>query len=906
VLDANDNPHIRNQAIHAISVIGDADHRQRLKPLLISPESEDPDDQLRGYALLALWPQRLILLDDTLAAIRQPRRPNFYGSYQRFIDSEFAKYLRSEEIPVIFKRMQDIPIAVGNESGVIAKLADVIVAEAWKHLDDDAICVALADCVLQRIEKHQPLFMAFRHPNKKHHKVFSDVEERRRLTKCVIERAKEEPDISAHLLYWEPFTEKADLAWVVQCAVDAKDGAVARKFARLALFLFTSTEEFTSSDNTSLIIEAAESNATIKEAFAPWLTPIDIDGPIAVELRERHEKNKQQTQQLTRTPVQPPMTERVKEWLVKVEMGDPTAWWRLNHCMLFDECGMHGGHTEQEGNLRELPGWKDADAATRCRIVKAAATYLMDGEPNNKVWLGISLPHRPASAGYRALVLLAFEDRKTFQSLPSSIWKKWASSILDFPVPVAIADDVDLVAMAYEHTPDEVLTTINTIIDHENRNSGYLSILHRIENCWDDRLCAAMLAKLDDPSLKPTCVHGILAILLEQKYLPAKRYAETLLNVPLPKDARRLKIAELSAVALATHTSDAGWEKVWPAIKHDNNFGKAIVEAVAQDWRQSSRGEFAACLTEDQIADLYAWIEHHYPDAEDPENTSGIVSLRQQIAYLRESIIHALQHRGTPAAVKAMERLVSELPRLPWLRDFLLRTRNQTLRQTWNPPSPAAVLELCTHRDSRLIRNAQDLQNVLIEAFQKINVELQGETPAASDLWNRPTGPRDNTPTRPCNEEQLSDWLKRQLNTKLNDRGVTVLREVEIRRGEGKGENKGKGEITDLYATCSVAGITGPVRVIIEVKGCWNQELKTALKNQLVERYLKDNDCRSGIYVVGWFACPQWDDTDPRHKATAALSWKISEAAQFFDEQAADLCAGDIRVQSVVLNAGLR
>jgi hypothetical protein len=54
------------------------------------------------------------------------------------------------------------------------------------------------------------------------------------------------------------------------------------------------------------------------------------------------------------------------------------------------------------------------------------------------------------------------------------------------------------------------------------------------------------------------------------------------------------------------------------------------------------------------------------------------------------------------------------------------------------------------------------------------------------------------------------------------------------------------------------------LKVIIESKGCWNPEIKTAMETQFLNRYLKDNDCSHGIYLVGWFLCDAWSKTHPR------------------------------------------
>jgi len=69
------------------------------------------------------------------------------------------------------------------------------------------------------------------------------------------------------------------------------------------------------------------------------------------------------------------------------------------------------------------------------------------------------------------------------------------------------------------------------------------------------------------------------------------------------------------------------------------------------------------------------------------------------------------------------------------------------------------------------------------------------------------------------------------------------MREVQIRRGEGTIGAKGAGERTDLHVTGTVAGSADgefdAVRVIVEVKGCWNGELQTAMRTQLVDRYFE-------------------------------------------------------------------
>ena len=90
--------------------------------------------------------------------------------------------------------------------------------------------------------------------------------------------------------------------------------------------------------------------------------------------------------------------------------------------------------------------------------------------------------------------------------------------------------------------------------------------------------------------------------------------------------------------------------------------------------------------------------------------------------------------------------------------------------------------------------------------------------------------------------------------------------------------------------------------VIVETKGCWNAQLNTAMETQLKEQYLKDNKCEYGVYLVGWFNCPQWDVLDSRTPPAETLE----EARKRFDDQATALSTAGITIRAFVLNTALR
>ncbi len=91
---------------------------------------------------------------------------------------------------------------------------------------------------------------------------------------------------------------------------------------------------------------------------------------------------------------------------------------------------------------------------------------------------------------------------------------------------------------------------------------------------------------------------------------------------------------------------------------------------------------------------------------------------------------------------------------------------------------------------------------------------------------------------------------------------------------------------------------------IIEVKGCWNREITHAMKTQLVGRYLNDNKCQYGLYVVGWFNCDQWDEDDYRKKDAPKCG--LIDTKNMFDFQATELSKQNVIVNALVINMALR
>jgi hypothetical protein len=255
--------------------------------------------------------------------------------------------------------------------------------------------------------------------------------------------------------------------------------------------------------------------------------------------------------------------------------------------------------------------------------------------------------------------------------------------------------------------------------------------------------------------------------------------------------------------------------------------------------------------------------------------------------------------KGTAEACRQIERVANALPQYKWIKQYtLVEARRITTQKSWQPPEISNLFKLVENHDLRLVNSPDELMGIVIDSLNSFQQKLQkNDHPQAIRLWNENGRPPISSPK---DENRLSDEVATHLTEDLKSRGIIVGREVEIRRGNE----------TDIHISVHKRDHLGrpiddPMKVTIEVKGCWHPDLNTAMESQLVGQYLSTDDCRHGIYLIGWFTCDKWNDPkDSRKKKAPKLD--ISDAAKKFEQQAEEVSTKtSLRVQSFVLDARL-
>lgn len=895
IFDDEENLPIKIEAARCILTLGDNDTKMRLKALLSEKYMKDDiDDQLRGLALMSLWPEN-ISAQELFAHIQLPKKDNFVGAYHMFLSYNVSEHLNVEDLPVGLEwvAQQDDRYQLHT---AFERLSDSIMRKAWGNTNEPGVLLAFAKAALGRLKHHDEIIK--KEPDKPsafQDDITKNDEKRRNLAKAIIGLTSDQKEGYWHLLSFNsPIVFKRDLFWLIENLKTCGSETEQHTWS----WLIEKMIDFKDPAQVNAVLDCCQKVPVLAEEMKRHIAPVQFDSPEAEEMKGRHEKiQKMLERQEKRELLDPPPKESIEELLVKIEQGEYDAWWLLNREMTLKPDSTHYGDG-LEYDLTALSGWSEAEETTKSRIIESAKLYLLNKDCNKEKWLGKNIIYRPAEAGYRAFLLLMKFHFDFIESLDRTVWERWAPIILECSDDSSENQEIvdRLFAIAYEKARSEVLISLTKIIEKESRDLGHIFVTRKVDKVWDDAIKDTLLLELKGRELKPADFETLLDALLSHDVQEAKEIAKSLVANIGSKEAN-VEFSIVAAQALMRYCDSISWKTVWKAIKADNEFGKKVIEGYSHMNRHSAR--MLENLTEPQLSELFVWLVKEYPySSERVSSGMGFYGPADSASDFKRDVLNHLVSRGTFEACNAIRKIMKEFPELDWLKWTLLEALDTARRKTWKPLSVSELFKFAGDAETRLVQNGTQLIEVLIESLERLEKKLQGETPAAVDLWNVVAGKYS-----PKDEEAFSNYVKRHLDDDIGKRGIIVNREVEIRRGEGEG----KGERTDIHVNAltqiSDDQTYDSITSIIEVKGCWNKKLKKDMEDQLKNRYMKDNACNHGLYLVGWFNCEQWDDGDYRKKDSPKIG--IGQARDLFKDQASALSNGE-EIDSFVMNCAVR
>jgi hypothetical protein len=886
-LDEHEDIHTRFQAADAVSEIGDTNTKVRLRPLLDVGDI-DEDDELRGCALRALWPDHLTA-EELFSNITKPKRGNFFGMYQLFLGQELMPHLKTCDLPTALAWVQRLPEDKPGEINALQDLTTDILQKAWENLDDDMVLERFTEIAINRIENYKPIFGD--RPHRGEHRVeLDDPIKRRRLVKAIMLKLEEKQITSVwQSLDMAGLITQEDFSWLIDRISTCQSEKEKELWAKLVLMTFDWTPE-----KLEKVWEAKKSIPALEKEFEDLFSPIELDSDRARRLRKTHEMVTRSQKESIGGPPPPSFHEIIGKQLDKFESGDTNAWWVLTLELTIKLKGRNYFYGDElQSDLTSTPGWNAIDVLTRERVIRTAYEYLLRADPHTDDWFGKNIFHRPAAAGYKALHLLQKLAPEQLSKVSNEVWAKWTPIILAYPEsPIADAEQPmkSLVARTYCHAPDVTIKRLLALIDKDNTDHGHIFILRKMDKAWSTELEKVILEKVKDEQLKPAAAAELLEFLFERgkSIDEIRRVSIDFLEGRVHGENPNREKAIYSGALLLIYGGESGWEIIQKLLEKEPEFGCDLIAHVARGHNHA--GMIVRCLSERSVVNLYVWLAEKFPQSEDPQ-VEGVHSVgsREMIAHFRDALLIGLREKGTPEAVAAIREIGKRLPDLTLIKFTAVEARQVAMRKTWVGSSPKEFLKLAGSNDNRLVDSEEQLLDVVVTSLRRYQEVLLEEKPAVYDLWNT----NDWTPKE---ENLISDHVARHLENDLKTRGIVVNREVQIR----------KGQETDIHIVAireNQDGFMDQVKVITEVKGCWHPEVKTAMETQLRDRYLRENQCGHGLYLVMWFLCDKWKDESRRRRTP---EWTFEEAQEFLSRQAKDLSKPGTVLQALVLDARLK
>lgn len=878
-LDTEEDSSVRRWSAAAVARSPDAKSKRRLRPLALGQAGSDPDDELRGAGLMACWPEHLTVAE-LFSSLTEPN-DRIHGLYHAFLRNGLAAQLAARDMPTALAWAESRPDRDGSFDGGYGGLVMSILDRAAGHIEAEGVLPSLANALLSRLRKHD-----FSHGTTLTQLIRvleTRPDLRLRVVEAMVQFFADANHDSPLMTRWGIRLLSADdLTWLIGRMQSASTPELQRRFAHLVSWVFYPDD----AKRIDTVLEAAEACPVLAEVMPVWLKPMVIDSDEARKARERHldEQRHREEIEKRRKPklLSPPPAERLIALLDQFEGGDTEAWWKLYRWLELNDDG-HWCEKHQQMDIRELVGWKSATDVTKARMVAAAERYVLERGSQPEEWFSRrNIKYHPAVAGFRALLLLANENPPAFDALPRAVWQRWMPAILRPHYYDERDEHRLLTTKARDRAPEEAIDWTIKVVNEENKEGDHLWILQKLPESWSDALGAALLQRLRLGRLKPSCFEQLLSALLERRAQGAVEFLRSKVPRTLPADEKRRQTAFHAARLLMRHGERGDWPRVWNLIGGDAGFGRNLLKGFAHDFGPSPAG-ILKTLVESEVGTLWEWMLAQYPIAQDPDRSrGGKVTGRYAMANLRDSLISYLAELGTVDACGELRRLIAKYPQFDWFRRMLLRGQEQLRRLTWQPESPRLLFQLATNNRARLVQSGEQLLDVIIESLSLLQARLQGETPLAPFLWSG---------KKPRQEEEISEWVKVHLEDDLKGRGVVLGREVQIHRFDR----------TDIHVTAVTKSegtdSFGTVKVIIEVKGDWHRELKKAMETQLVARYLKDNDCRHGLYLVGWFRRTK--------RGTPVNAETLGHLQNQLVAQASSLTNGERTIKALVLDCSI-
>lgn len=732
VFDVEQDYVLRRLAARAIYKNGLSHTKERLKPLIYGIES-DPYDELKGYALLSLYPDS-ISAEELFDVLHPPKRESYTGSYVLFIDAAegILKSLEIGDLPIALKWASNQP-SDHEQRFVFHKLTHKIMQLGWDNFHLPLVQKAFATAALSRITNYDPIFgnkrwLLDKEPTTDYNKrLLTETNNRHELVILLSQQIIAQQLKFDILLYSQnQLLTVNDFEWVIGQLNNNLSNNENNFWANI-LCSILARYGFTI-EKVKQIRSLSARHTNLYNLVKELLQEPD-DAQVIKKIEQKYESMRKEEESLI-TPHNPLPSQCIEDSLKKIEDGDYEEWIHLVFHMLLRTPTGRYYWSDLYPDITLFPGWVEASEENKLRILNAAKQYLSNQKEvpnkyneNNEHWLSTDSSPWVEIMGYLAIFLYAKHQANYMSELIPSIWYRWADAVVWYPIISGYRVDrkefdqsnhklqQDLVKQTLDKASSRALSALKLLIQKEDGDNSYIYSLQKFERAWNEQLEKFLMEGLKS-SLAPKSKASILEFMLKQDSKVAKNWAESLVKGNYASDEQQEMVID-AIVRLMQHASEANWSILWNAMNFSDEIGVPVIEKVA-DWHDLGT-KFLTWLDENEIADLYIWLERKYPSSEDPE-IDGVhaVSTRESIGNWRNRIHTHLRNRKTEKATEQIERIAEEFPDVVWLQYTRLEAQRGLSEIKWKPSTPEEVISLhCKNPDVKSEESKKFMQSTV-------------------------------------------------------------------------------------------------------------------------------------------------------------------------------------------------
>lgn len=898
-LDSMAPLHARTSAGHALLECGTDGARERLKPL-VGGLPEDDQDELKGIALRCNWPDRLST-PELFDALTPRRQPSLLGAYCAFLHGLDAGGFPSPGQVAAGLRWATNLALEPSATEPLHRLGMRIAHAALRELEDPEIAGGLVSLMRHWMKWRKSPLAPWREdplnpPLSDRASLYADRPVRRRLIDRLTEFAVSTEELQNLAFEVPGLLHEEDFQWLLRRGCDGgRAVAVRERYLEIAKFLPWRSRR----GDVDAWLRVCDADP-VKKVLGNQKS-IALDSEQATRLREDRKRLQDRKRKTETPPLDPPPRERVLKFLALSETKD--VGYFPNLCR---ELTLKPTSTRYEFGrfLTNTPGWRDADPETRKRIVEVAKRYLSvdaiaedfsSKGSQDSIYIG----------AFEAMWLLLEVAPDWLKSRPDSWWNGWCRYILAKSMLNMHEEPTDpklrLVTLLNGSTPSSVCREVMHLLSSDGtdgrhwRLSDALRLLADQPNTrLDEKLCEA----LEGGEVQEEDIVDVAEFVLRRvrgRSLPM--CFRILENARIRSKGSQ---AEHVAVALLRNCPGASWTVLKTYLDADQDGARRVLEKFAYDNRHESFAMSTRQLGElaDMLLDLFP------PDEDDDDEDKGsLVEPVDAARLLRTRLISRLDRLCDEPSVDAFRRLEQRLGnRYPWLAGARIHAERGYRRTLWSPFPVGVIADVMDAKTRRLLRSDEDVVDGIECALDQYAEALrQDGTESVEDLWNTA-----GTEPSPKAEEHVSRKLCGVVRSYFEN-AVAAAREVKIfQRSVGRADGGQPGSEVDILVQAPGRGTTSgdAIRVPIEVKLSSNPQAKTGMKDQLVDRYMRQLGATHGVHVVVWMTTPNPKCLQRHHRPRWSC---IEDARRDLEEKAKRLSEErQVRVRAVVVDGSLR